>query len=68
MRCLRGGLSSLAFGLLHGERWVAGSLAGLIYAAVFLRRGRIGDAVAAHATTNALLAAWVLAGARRELW
>ncbi len=62
------GLSSLAFGLLHGERWVAGSLAGLIYAAVFLRRGRIGDAVAAHATTNALLAAWVLAGGRWYLW
>ncbi len=61
-------LSSLAFGLLHGERWLAGSLAGFIYAAAFLRRGRIGDAVVAHATTNALLAAWVLAGGRWYLW
>ena len=61
-------LSSLAFGFMHGDRWIAGTLAGLIYAAVFLQRGRIGDAVAAHVTTNALLAAWVLLGAHWELW
>jgi exosortase E/protease (VPEID-CTERM system) len=53
-------LSSLAFGALHGNRWIAGSLAGLLYAAVYIRRGRIGDAVVAHATTNGLLAASVL--------
>ena len=53
-------ISSLAFGALHGSRWIAGTLAGLIYAAVFVRRGRIGDAVAAHAMTNGLLAASVL--------
>jgi exosortase E/protease (VPEID-CTERM system) len=61
-------VSSLAFGLLHGDRWLAGTLAGLIYAAAFLRRGRIGDAVVAHATTNALLAAWVLVGSKWYLW
>jgi exosortase E/protease (VPEID-CTERM system) len=61
-------ISSVAFGLLHGERWLAGTLAGLVYAAAYLRRGRIGDAVAAHATTNALLAAWVLLGGKWELW
>ena len=61
-------LSSLAFGLLHGERWVAGAVAGLLYAAVLLRRGRIGDAVVAHATTNALLAIWVLAFGAWSLW
>ncbi len=60
--------SSVAFGLLHGERWLAGSLAGLIYAAAFLRRGRIGDAVFAHALTNAALAAWVLWSGRWDLW
>lgn len=43
-------------------------LAGLIYAFAFLRRGRIGDAVIAHATTNAFLAGWVLAGGRWYLW
>jgi len=61
-------VSSLAFGLLHGDRWLAGTLAGLIYAFTFLRRGRIGDAVIAHATTNALLAGWVLAGSKWYLW
>jgi len=61
-------VSSLAFGLLHGDRWLAGSLAGLIYAAAFLRRGRIGEAVFAHALTNALLAAWVLWSGRWYLW
>lgn len=61
-------VSSVAFGLLHGDRWIAGTLAGLIFAAAFLRRGRIGDAVVAHATTNALLAAWVLMGGHWSLW
>ena len=53
-------ISSLAFGALHGSRWIAGTIAGLLYAAVFVRRGRIGDAVVAHAITNGLLAASVL--------
>ena len=61
-------VSSVAFGSLHGERWLAGSLAGLLYAGAMLWRGRIGDAVVAHATTNALLAAWVLLGQRWSLW
>ncbi len=53
-------ISSVVFGALHGERWLAGTLAGMIYALVLVRRGRMGEAVIAHATTNALLAAWVL--------
>lgn len=61
-------ISSLAFGVLHGDRWLAGTLAGIIYATAFLRRGRIGDAVIAHATTNALLAACVLLFGRWDLW
>src|SRR5262249_6211942 len=48
--------SSVAFGLLHGDRWIAGTAAGLLYAASYLWRGRIGNAVVAHATTNTLLA------------
>ncbi|HUP03908.1 MAG TPA: exosortase E/protease, VPEID-CTERM system [Bryobacteraceae bacterium] len=61
-------VSSAAFGAMHGERWIAGALAGLVYALVLRRRGRIGDAVAAHALTNALLAAWVLAGGHWSDW
>jgi CAAX prenyl protease-like protein len=61
-------VSSVVFGLLHGERWLAGTFAGLIYAATFLRRGRIGDAVIAHAITNALLAALALTYGKWDLW
>jgi exosortase E/protease (VPEID-CTERM system) len=61
-------ISSIAFGLLHGERWLAGTLAGMIYALVLVRRGRIGEAVIAHAVTNALLAAWVLSTGQWQLW
>jgi CAAX prenyl protease-like protein len=60
--------SSFAFGALHGSRWLAGTLAGLLYAYTFRRRGRIGDAVAAHAITNTLLAAWVLFTGSFQLW
>jgi CAAX prenyl protease-like protein len=61
-------ISSVAFGLMHGDRWIAGTAAGLLYAAALLWRGRIGDAVLAHATTNALLAAWVLFGGHWQFW
>ena len=61
-------ISSLIFGLLHGDRWIAGTLAGLIYVVMLLRRGRIGDAIVAHATTNALIAIMVLSRGRWDLW
>lgn len=60
--------SSVAFGLMHGDRWIAGTVAGLLYAATFLKRGRMGEAVAAHATTNAMLAVWVLTGNNWRFW
>jgi exosortase E/protease (VPEID-CTERM system) len=60
------GLSSIVFGLEHmrnlmdWQHLTLGTLAGLAFAAVLRRRGRMGDAVAAHAVSNLLLAAWVL--------
>jgi len=53
-------VSSVAFGALH-ERWLAGTLAGAMFALLMLRGGRLGDAVAAHAIANALIFAWALA-------
>ena len=47
-------LSSVAFGVLH-DRWLEGTMAGMLYALAYYRRGSLGEAVAAHATTNALL-------------
>lgn len=61
-------LSSAAFGILHGDRWLAGTIAGGIYAVAYVRRGSMGDAVAAHATTNALIAAEVLVVGHWHLW
>jgi exosortase E/protease (VPEID-CTERM system) len=61
-------ISSAAFGLLHGERWLAGTIAGAVFALAQLRRGRIGEAIAAHAVANALVAAWVLIAGNWRLW
>lgn len=60
--------SSVLFGLLHGNRWMVGILAGAIYAATVLRRGRLANAIVAHAVTNAFLAFEVLAFHRWDLW
>jgi exosortase E/protease (VPEID-CTERM system) len=62
------GLSSVAFGLLHGQHWMAGIVAGLAYALALKWRGRMGDAIAAHVISNLLLAAWVLARGDWALW
>jgi exosortase E/protease (VPEID-CTERM system) len=61
-------VSSVIFGLLHGGRWIAGVAAGLIYALVYVRRGRIADSILAHAVTNALLAAMVVFGGAWQYW
>jgi exosortase E/protease (VPEID-CTERM system) len=61
-------LSSLVFGLCHGTLWLPGTLAGVMFALVFIRTQRIGETVAAHAVANALVAACVLGASRWELW
>ncbi len=60
--------SSIVFGLLHGGLWIAGIIAGILFGLAVIRRGRIGDAVVAHATANALLAAYVLVYHKWHLW
>lgn len=60
-------LSSILFGALHG-RWVAGTVAGMFYAWALYRRGKVGDAVIAHATTNALIAMHVLILGKWNYW
>jgi exosortase E/protease (VPEID-CTERM system) len=59
--------SSALFGAMH-SRLVAGTLAGMLYALCFRRRGELADPILAHATTNALLAAYVLATGTWSLW
>jgi exosortase E/protease (VPEID-CTERM system) len=61
-------VSSMAFGAMHGAQWVVGIVAGMAYAFVVKRTGRFGEAVAAHATSNLLLAAWVLGRGDWGMW
>ena len=53
----------------HARRPLArGTAAGALYALVALRTGRLSEADAAHATTNALLAAYVLTLQKWQFW
>ena len=60
-------LSSAAFGTVHGN-WLLGTAAGCAFAAARLWRGRLSDAIAAHALCNAAIAATALLGGRWDLW
>ena len=59
MRVLALAVSAGLFAALH-DRWLAAALAGLLFGLIYLRRGRIADAVLAHALANAVIAAWAV--------
>jgi exosortase E/protease (VPEID-CTERM system) len=60
--------SAVAFGITHGSLWLPGIIAGLCYGLIAIKTGRIGESVAAHATTNALITVQVLAFGQWNLW
>jgi len=60
-------ISSIAFGLLHPD-WLAGSLAGLAFGLAYQRRGRLGDAVAAHVVANTIVALWAWLSGEWWVW
>jgi exosortase E/protease (VPEID-CTERM system) len=60
-------LSSILFGAVN-DSWVVGTLAGMAFAIALYRRGRISDAIIAHATSNALIAVFVLSTGSWSLW
>jgi CAAX prenyl protease-like protein len=51
--------TSVIFGLMHFQ-WLAGILCGLAYQGLVVRKGRLGDAMTAHAITNFLLGVYVV--------
>lgn len=53
-------VSSLGFAALHG-RWLEAGLAGVVFALLMLRRGRVADAVWAHIVANAIVASVAIA-------
>ena len=61
-------LTSAIFGVTHGVMWAPGIVAGWLYGRLVCRTGRIGESVAAHATTNGLLAGLVLLGGQWQFW
>jgi exosortase E/protease (VPEID-CTERM system) len=61
------GVSALAFGAVH-QAWLAGTVAGLAFSFAGYRRGRLVDAIVAHATANGLIAVAVLGFGRWDLW
>jgi exosortase E/protease (VPEID-CTERM system) len=61
-------ISSAVFGAFHGPLWLAGTLAGMLFAFAFYRRRSMGDAVLAHATTNGLIALYVFMTGQWSVW
>jgi exosortase E/protease (VPEID-CTERM system) len=52
-------VTSVLFGVIH-QRWLAGMLAGAVYALVMYRSRRMSDPIAAHMASNAVIFAWAL--------
>lgn len=62
------GATAIVFGVAHGALWLPGIVAGLVFGLLVVRRGHIGEAVLAHATSNALIAVSVLGWNQWQLW
>ena len=60
-------ISSAIFGSLHGS-WLAGTLAGIGFAAAKYHRGQLFDAIFAHMIANLLLVAYVIIGTHWSYW
>jgi exosortase E/protease (VPEID-CTERM system) len=61
-------VSSVLFGVFHGQFWLAGCVAGMLFALALYHRGRMSDAVLAHATANGLLAIYAVTTGNWFLW
>lgn len=61
-------ISSVIYGLCQGVFWLPGMITGVTFGLVYMRSGRLGEAVVAHATLNGLLTAAVLGASQWEPW
>jgi CAAX prenyl protease-like protein len=57
----------VAFGVSHYE-WLPGILCAFAYQGLVIRKGRLGDAMTAHAITNFLLGLWVVLRSAYHFW
>jgi CAAX prenyl protease-like protein len=60
-------LSTFVFVLAH-TLWLAAAVAGLAYAWLYIRTGKLWVPVIAHAVTNGVLGVWVVATGRWAFW
>lgn len=60
-------ISTFVFMLAH-VLWLAAIIAGLVYALLYIRTGKLWVAVIAHAVTNGVLGIWVVATGRWVFW
>lgn len=61
-------ITALLFASEHGPYWEVGLIAGLIYNFWVIRTRSLADCIVAHAVTNAVLCAYVLATGKWEYW
>ena len=61
-------VTSAIFGLVHPNQWLPGILCGLAYQWLVVRKGRLGDAMTAHAITNFLLGVWIVWRGAWNFW
>lgn len=61
------GVSSVLFAVEH-QLWVAGLLAGLVYAWLYRQFQVLWVSILAHVTTNAVLGIWVVYGGHWQYW
>jgi CAAX prenyl protease-like protein len=60
-------VSSALFALEHNQ-WLAGAIAGFAYNWLYIRTGNLWVPIIAHAVTNAVLGAWILATGHWQFW
>jgi len=61
-------VTSIIFGVMHPDRWLAGIICGLAYQWLVIRKNRLGDSTTAHAITNFLLGLWVVWKGAWSFW
>ena len=62
------GVTAVLFASEHGAYWEVGLAAGLIYNAWMVKTRSLGDCILAHAVTNGLLSAYVVANDQWQYW
>jgi uncharacterized protein len=61
-------LTAAIFGSVHGNQWPVAILCAFCYQWLVLRKGRLGDAMTAHAITNLLLGAYIIWKRQWHFW